>query len=131
MSSCGKGGRGQEGCRMLSVLWHGAVAGAVGRQSHVCRLGQNGRQTRGAVGSQTVAHDAGQLDSTAVSVEGKGRRDAAAGRLVDGARHGGMHEWRVAVGRRGARRHGGGPLPAVAAVAKLVVVQAACELRLF
>lgn len=48
---------------------------------------------------------------------------------MDGARDRGLHERGVSIGRR-ARRHGRCPLAPVAAVAQLVVVQAACQLRL-
>lgn len=118
---------------VVVLLLHGGVVprGAEG-EAHVGRLGQDGRQPGGVVvGADAGAHDAGELDAGggAVAAEGAGRGHAAAGGLVDGARDGRGHDGGVA-SRRRARGHGGRPLAAVAAVAELVVVQAAGELGL-
>lgn len=133
----GEGGGGQQGCGMLGllVLLQGAVArGAHGHAAaavHVGGLGQDGRQPGRVVRADAGAHDAGQLDARGRRVAGEGARGrhAAAGGLVDRARDGGGHYGGVA-GRGRAGGHRGRPLAAVAAVAQLVVVQAARELRL-
>lgn len=82
-----------------------------------------------------VAHDARKLNTVgwrhgaAVADDGTQGGHATARCLVDGARDRGGHDGRVAAGRA-ARGHGCCSLAAVAAVAELVVVETACELRL-
>lgn len=119
------------------VILQGRVAGGTEGQRHVGGLGEDGGQA-GRVAVVEVAavvvlvHDAGELDAAlaGVAAKGAGRRDAAAaGGLVDGRGDGGEHHGGVA-GRGAAGGHGGGALATVAAVAELVVVQAACELGL-
>lgn len=132
----GREARGRQQWRavLLRVLLQRVVPGGAQGQRHAGGLGQDGGQPRGRAGVDASVHDAGELHAAggarvAVADDGPGGRHAAAGGLMDGARDRGLHEGGVSVGRR-ARRHGRRPLAAVAAVAQLVVVQAACQLRL-
>lgn len=134
----GEGGGREQRCaelRLGGVVLQGRVARGAEGEGHVGGLGQDGGQARGVGGGVVVvvvggvAHDGGELDGGAVAAEGARGRDGARGGLVDGRGDGGEHDGRVA-GRRRRRRHGRGALAAVAAVAELVVVQAAGELCL-
>ena len=105
------------------------------RKGHGSGLGEDGREARGGVGGSGGRHDAGEFDADraggAVGTGRHGRGDGPAGAavLVDRRGNRGLEDGRVpAVG--GTRRHGGGALAAVAAVAELVVVKTACKLRL-
>lgn len=127
--------RGVLGAGVVVLQGGGVARRAEGEGRHVGGLGEDGGQARRvAVVGAAAAHDAGQLDAAlaADSVAGKragGGDAAAAGALVDRRGDAREHHGRVA-GRGAAGGHGGGALAAVAAVAELVVVQAAGELGL-
>lgn len=112
------------------MVLQGRVAAARQGETHVGGLGQDGGEARRVVRPYSGGvHDARQLNGGRVTGEGAGRRHAAAGSLMNGTRDGGVHERRVA-GRGGAGGHGGRALATVAAMAELVIVQAAGELCL-
>lgn len=103
--------------------------GGTGRQGHAHRLGEDGGETRRGA----VAHDAGQLHGSGrdrrEAVRAARGRNGARSRLSDRGGHRGLHDRGVVRGRT-RRDRSRALLAAVAAVAKLVVVQAASQLGL-